>query len=182
MSNTGPGTSFEVRPHAYDPVTMPEYFEGVLARRTIAFFIDLIVISVPPAIVAFFFVVAGFVTFGLAWVLFWLLWPLWWPLAVIWVVVYYGSTLGSERSATIGMRVMDLQMRTWYGAPCYFVLGAAHAVVFWITISVLTPLVLLVGFFNQRRRLLHDILVGTVVINDPLRAQAMRAERMRGNL
>jgi uncharacterized RDD family membrane protein YckC len=72
------------------------------------------------------------------------------------------------------MRVMDLEMRTWYGAPAYFVLGAMHAVGFWITVSVLTPLILLVGFFNDRRRLLHDILLGTVVINNAARAQALR--------
>ena len=76
-------------------------------------------------------------------------------------------TFGGPASATIGMRIMDLEMRTWYGAPCYFVLGAVHPVVFWICISVLSPLILLVGFFNARRRLLHDILLGTVVINKP---------------
>ena len=32
--------------------------------------------------------------------------------------------------------------------------------------SVLTPFFLVVGFFNDRRRLLHDILVGTVLINN----------------
>jgi uncharacterized RDD family membrane protein YckC len=37
--------------------------------------------------------------------------------------------------------------------------------------------VLLVPFFNHRRRLLHDILVGTVVINNPARAQALRPNR-----
>ena len=41
------------------------------------------------------------------------------------------------------MRMMDLELRTWYGAPGYFVLGAAHALVFWATISFLTPLVLI---------------------------------------
>jgi uncharacterized RDD family membrane protein YckC len=65
-------------------------------------------------------------------------------------------------------------MRTWYGAPCYFLLGAVHAIAYWITVSVLTPLVLVVGFFNPRRRLLHDLLVGTVVINNPARAAALR--------
>ncbi len=74
------------------------------------------------------------------------------------------------------MRVMDLEMRTWYGAPAYFVLGAVHAVVFWLTVSFLTPFILLVGFFNERRRLLHDMLVGTVVINNPARAQALRGD------
>ncbi len=61
---------------------------------------------------------------------------------VIWAIVYYGMTLGSPASATIGMRIMDIEMRTWYGAPAYFVLGAVHAVVFWITVSAITPLVL----------------------------------------
>ncbi len=69
---------------------------------------------------------------------------------------------------------MDIEMRTWYGAPAYFVLGAVHAIVYWITISFLTPLILLVALFNQRRRLLHDMLVGTIVINSRARAEVLR--------
>ena len=114
---------------------------------------------------------ATIATLGLAAVLFAFLSPLYWPLIVIWALCYYGFTFGSPASATIGMRVMDLEMRTWYGAPAYFVLGAVHAIVFWLTVSFLTPLILLVGFFNDRKRLLHDMLVGTVVINNPARAQ-----------
>jgi uncharacterized RDD family membrane protein YckC len=71
-------------------------------------------------------------------------------------------------------------MRTWYGAPCYFVLGAVHAVAFYISVSVLTPFVLLVGLFNQRHRLLHDIVLGTVVINSPARAAALRGAGRSG--
>jgi uncharacterized RDD family membrane protein YckC len=93
---------------------------------------------------------------------------------VIWALFYYGTTLGGPASATLGMRAMGIEMRTWYGAPCYFVLGAAHAIVYWISVSVLTPFVLLVGFFNQRKRLLHDMLVGTVVINNAVHAAALR--------
>ena len=85
---------------------------------------------------------------------------------MIWAIVYFGLTLGGPASATIGMRVMDLEMRTWYGAPAYFVLGAVHAVVFWLSVSALSPFILLVAFFNERRRLLHDIVLGTVVINN----------------
>jgi uncharacterized RDD family membrane protein YckC len=70
---------------------------------------------------------------------------------------------------------MDLEMRTWYGAPAYFVLGAVHAIVFWLSVSALSPLILLVCFFNERRRLLHDILLGTVVINNARRAAMLRA-------
>jgi uncharacterized RDD family membrane protein YckC len=170
------GVSFEVKPHAYDPTTSPELFEGVLARRVLAFFIDVILIATPVVFAGLFIFVFGLVTFGLGWALYWLLSPA----AVIWALVYYGTTFGGPASATIGMRVMDLEMRTWYGAPMYFLLGAVHVIVFWITVSALTPLILLVGLFNERRRLLHDMLVGTVVINNEARANALRVLSRRG--
>ena len=106
--------------------------------------------------------------------LFWLAWPA----TVVWAVVYYGASLGGPHSATLGMRVMDLELRTWYGAPGYFVLGAMHAVLFWVSISFLTPArSLLVGLFNGRRRLLHDIVLGTVVINSSVRTQVAQPAR-----
>jgi len=161
----------DIKPHAYDPVRNPELFEGVLARRVVAFVIDFIIISIPVVLAAMFIFAFGIVTLGLGFALYWLL-P---PGAVVWALIYFGATLGSPRSATIGMRVMDLEMRTWYGAPAYFVLGAVHAIVFWISISALTPFILLVAFFNERRRLLHDILLGTVIINNSERAAMLRA-------
>jgi uncharacterized RDD family membrane protein YckC len=173
------GVSIEVKPHAYDPAANPELFEGVLARRMIAFVIDLVILSIPVILLALFVVAATIATLGLAAFIFALLSPLFWPLIVIWAVCYYGFCFGGPASATIGMRVMDLEMRTWYGAPAYFVLGAVHAVVYWLTVSFLTPFILLVGFFNARHRLLHDMLVGTVVINNPLRAEAIRNGRWR---
>jgi uncharacterized RDD family membrane protein YckC len=155
-----------VPPHAFDPSLEPELFRGVLTRRVVAFLIDLIVLTVPVILVVIFIAVFGVVTLGLGWALFWLISPL----SVIWALVYYGASLGGPHSATIGMRMMDLEMRTWYGAPGYFVLGAMHAVLFWISISVLSPFVLLLGLFNGRRRLLHDIVLGTVVINNSVRS------------
>ncbi len=40
-----------------------------------------------------------------------------------------------------------------------------HALIFWFSVGLLTPLVLLVGLFTRRRQLLHDLLLGTVVVN-----------------
>jgi uncharacterized RDD family membrane protein YckC len=154
-----------VPPHAFDPWTQPELFRGVLTRRNFAFLIDLVVLSVPVILGYLFIAVFGLITLGLGWVLFWLAWPA----SIIWAVIYYGASLGGPHSATLGMRVMDLELRTWYGAPGYFVLGAMHAVLFWISVSMLSPLVLLVGLFNRRRRLLHDVVLGTVVINSSIR-------------
>ena len=149
------GLSVEVKPHAYDPAREPELFEGVLARRVVAFLIDLIIITVPLIFLAIFIFIFGLVTLGLGWFLFFLMSPI----AVIWALVYYGMTFGSPASATIGMRVVDIEMRTWYGTPCYFVLGAVHAIMFWLTVSFLTPFV---------------VLVGTTVINNEARASALR--------
>ncbi len=169
--------SIDIKPHAYDPAVNPELFEGVLSRRVIAFLIDFVVIAVPVVLAAMFIFVFGIVTLGLGFALYWLL-----PAgSVIWAIVYFGATLGGPSSATIGMRVMDLEMRTWYGAPAYFVLGAVHAIVFWVSISALTPFVLLVAFFNERRRLLHDIVLGTVIVNNARRAAGLRAEMTRAS-
>ena len=52
-----------------------------------------------------------------------------------------------------------------------------HAVLFWISVSMLSPLVLLIGLFNARRRLLHDIILGTVVIDSSIRTQVAQPAR-----
>ena len=159
------GGAPDFQPHAFDPWMQPELFRGVLTRRVFAFLIDIVVLAIPVILACMFIAVFGVVTLGLGWALFWLVSPA----SVIWALIYYGASLGGPHSATLGMRVMDLELRTWYGAPGYFVLGAMHAVLFWISVSVLTPLVLLIGLFNGRRRLLHDIILGTVVINSSVR-------------
>src|ERR1700709_207479 len=162
-----------VAPHAFDPNLQPELFRGVLTRRVFAFLIDLVVLSVPVILGYLFIAVFGLITLGLGWALFWLAWPA----TVVWAIVYYGASIGGPHSATMGMRVMDLELRTWYGASGYFVLGAMNAVLFWISVSFLTPLVVLVGLFNGRRRLLHDIILGTVVINSSVRTQVVQPAR-----
>jgi len=177
MSDTG-STNSGTRPggpppHAFDPWMQPELFRGVLTRRVFAFLIDLVVLSIPVVLACMFIAVFGVVTLGLGWALFWLVSPA----SVIWAIVYYGASMGGPHSATLGMRVMDLQLRTWTGAPGYFVLGAAHAVLFWISVSFFTPLILLVGLFNGRRRLLHDMILGTVVINSSVRTEVAQPAR-----
>jgi uncharacterized RDD family membrane protein YckC len=174
MSDTGSrNTAGGPPPHAFDPWMQPELFRGVLTRRVFAFLIDLVVLSIPVVLAYMFIAVFGLITLGLGWALFWLAYPA----SVIWAIVYYGASLGGPHSATLGMRVMDLQLRTWTGAPGYFVLGAAHAVLFWVSVSFFTPLVLLVGLFNGRRRLLHDMILGTVVINSSVRTQVAQPAR-----
>src|SRR5213076_3196850 len=102
-----------VPPHAFDPDLQPELFRGVLTRRVFAFLIDLVVLSVPVILGYIFIAVFGVITLGLGWMLFWLAWPA----TIVWAIVYYGASIGGPHSATMGMRAMDLEVRTWYGAP-----------------------------------------------------------------
>src|SRR6185503_18584480 len=98
------GVSIELKPHAYDPAANPELFEGVVSRRVVAFLIDFVILAVPVIFAAMFIFAIGIVTFGLGFLLYGLLTPA----MVIWAIAYYGLTLGSPASATIGMRVMDI--------------------------------------------------------------------------
>ncbi|TIX08373.1 MAG: RDD family protein, partial [Mesorhizobium sp.] len=41
--------------------------------------------------------------------------------------------------------------------------AVVHSVLFWAGNVILTPLVLLVTLFSDRKRTLHDLLLGTVV-------------------
>jgi len=155
------------KPHAYDPVSQSEYFEGVLGRRIMAFALDFVIIiaiSIAVNVLLFF---AGIFTLGLAWLLFGIAFP-----AV--ALSYTAYTLSGRESATIGMRVMELQMRTWYGAPMYALLAAFHAIIFYVSVAFFTPFVLLVALFTRRKRCLHDFVAGTIVINTDIRAKSIK--------
>src|SRR2546430_16689668 len=78
MSDSAPrrtGVSIELKPHAYDPFTNPELFDGVLSRRVVAFLIDLIIISIPVPLTGIFIVIFGLLTLGLGWALYVLVLP-----------------------------------------------------------------------------------------------------------
>jgi uncharacterized RDD family membrane protein YckC len=155
------------RPNAYDPDAQPELFEGTLGRRVVAFIVDLTIVLALTFVAYIVLIVGGLLTFGLTWLLLGVAFP-----AI--ALLYSAITFGSPASATLGMRMMGLEMRTWYGSPVYALLGAFHTLVYYFSISILTPLVLLVPLFNARKRCLHDYLCGTVVINTPETAQTMR--------
>lgn len=162
-----------MRPYAFDPLVEPEYFRGVLFRRFIAFIIDTVLICVPVGMAALLIFVFGFLTFGLGWFLFSLLGPGY----VVWALVYVGLTLGGPRSATIGMRAMGLEMRLWHGAPMTPMLAVVSLVLFWVSVSVFTPFVTIIGLLNRRKRLAHDFIIGTVVTNNDERAGELRGYR-----
>lgn len=143
----------------FDPVREPELFDGVLSKRFFACIIDAILIGFFLLLASLVVLAMGVFTFGLAWFLFAL------PMFAIVALLYIGLTLGGPKAATPGMRMAGVTIRSTDGQRIGVIIAAAHALIFWFSISVLTPLVLLIGLFSNRKRLLQDMLLGTVILN-----------------
>jgi uncharacterized RDD family membrane protein YckC len=142
----------------YDPDTQPDLFDGILSKRIIAFVIDAVLIVALMIPAGLLVLILGVVTLGIGW----LLYP---PLFAIVALAYVALTMGGPRSATIGMRIAGVEMRTWSGQKMFPLLAIMHSLIFWFSIGLLTPLILLVGLFTTRRQLLHDLLLGVVALN-----------------
>jgi uncharacterized RDD family membrane protein YckC len=61
------------------------------------------------------------------------------------------------------MKLLGVRLERLDGRPVDGVLAVVHSVLFWAGNVILTPLVLLVSLFADRKRTLHDLLLGTVV-------------------
>lgn len=132
-------------------------YSGVLSRRIFAFVIDYIILGllyIPAAVVLFFL---SILTLGLGFFLY----P---ALFVIVAGLYFGITLGGSHQASLGMRAMGIAMARVDGRPMDFLTAIVHLALFWILNSLLTPLILLAGLFIERSRLVHDLLLGTVIV------------------
>jgi uncharacterized RDD family membrane protein YckC len=151
--------NFADQPHAFNPVIEPRLFDGVIRKRLVAFIVDAIIILVLTAIAYVVVALLGIITLGLAWLLFGLVFP-----AV--GLGYNAVTIGGPNSATVGQRMMGLEVRMWYGGKVTPLVAAFHALLFWFSLVVFCP-ILLWAFFDPRKRCLHDILAGVVVINRP---------------
>lgn len=134
-------------------------YEGVRTRRIFAFAIDYVIIAlllIPFAILVFLF---GILTLGLGWMLFSILGP-------VVALAYVWNTLGGSNQATIGMKMMGIRLDRLDGRPIDGLTAVVHTVLFWAGNVLLTPLILLATLFLDRKRTVHDLLLGTVVTRD----------------
>lgn len=139
-----------------DLVLPPRALEGVRTRRSFAIGIDLIFITLLVGVLFVALAFLGLVTFGLTWLLIPVLYP-----AV--ALLYNGLAISGWRRATPGMRLMDLEMRLMDGSRTPFINAAGHAVLFYLSWTILTPLVLIVTLVSRNKRCLHDMLSGVIV-------------------
>lgn len=131
-------------------------YDGVRTRRVMAFLIDYLIVGLLVIPFAILVLLLGLLTFGLGWSLFAILVP-----AV--AILYVWNTLGGRNQATVGMRMMDIRLDRLDGRPIDGMTAVIHSVLFWAANVILTPLILLATLFTDRKRTVHDLLLGTVV-------------------
>jgi uncharacterized RDD family membrane protein YckC len=141
-----PGTSWN------GAVAAGGFAPGSLFLRMLAYGVDLFVIGTIALVLTFALFVLGFLSFGASWLLIA-------PVCAAVPAVYSGLTLSSNAEATLGMRLFGLQLRTLEGSRIDFLTGAGHALLFYIFVTTMTPLILLVGIFRHDRALLHDLVL-----------------------
>lgn len=131
-------------------------YEGVRTRRVLAFCLDYLIIGLLIVPFAILVALLGLITLGLGWLLFGILGP-----AV--ALIYVWNTLGGPNQATVGMRMMGIRLDRLDGRPVDGLVAVVHTVLFWAGNALLTPFILLASLILDRKRTVHDLLLGTVV-------------------
>lgn len=134
-------------------------YEGVRTRRIFAFLIDYVIVlllMIPFAILVF---LLGIVTLGLGWMLFAVFGP-------FVALTYVAMTLGGRRQATIGMQMMGVRLVRLDGMRVDPLLAIVHTVLFWAGNVFTSGLILLATLVLDRKRTVHDLLLGTVVVRE----------------
>jgi len=144
----------EIIANRYDDVRL---YEGVRTRRVLAFLIDYMIVLLLMIPFGFIVFLLSVLTLGLAWMLFGVLFP-----AV--AILYVWNTLGGPRQATKGMQMMAIRLERLDGAPVDGLFAVVHSVLFWAGNVILSPLILLATLVLDRKRTVHDLLLGTVVV------------------
>ena len=134
-------------------------FDGVRTKRILAFFIDYLIVGLLLIPLAILVLLLGLLTFGFGWMLFAVLVP-----AV--ALTYIWNTLGGPNQATTGMKIMGIRLERLDGQKIDGMTAVVHSVLFWAGNTILSPLILLATLFLDRKRTVHDLLLGTVVTRD----------------
>ena len=140
-----------------DPLAYPDLYDGIIARRCIAFLIDQIIVAVLSAMTWMVLAVLQILTLGL-------LAPT--PaigLSVLFGLAYYTLFLG-HAGQSLGMRWQELELRRQDGGRASYAQALARTMLFFFSIAFTAWLILLIAVVNERRRCVHDFLSGTVVV------------------
>lgn len=135
-----------------DPARHADFYNDVLTKRLLAFFIDSTLILIITMLLVpltgftaiFFFGFLGFV-----------------------VSLIYRSVSLANKSATPGMRFMGIEFRNHLGERLSGKMAFVHALLFLITFSTVLPMIIsiILMLTTARGQSLTDIFLGTALIN-----------------
>lgn len=143
------------------PYEDAQFYDGVMIRRLAAFFVDVVISTLLMTMIATVGLVAGFLTFGLGWLVAI-------PLFIAADFLYRWLTITAD-SATWGMALCGIELRDRQGERLDGGQALVHTAAYYILAALGIPLLinLLVPLLSPHRRLLHDYALGTVMINRP---------------
>lgn len=137
-----------------DPDYDSAFYDGVPAKRLFAWVIDVIIVTAITFLL-------GLLTLSLLW---WV-----WPLVYVAVTFLYRAGTISSGSATLGMRLMNIELRNALGRR--FTGGEAilHTLAFMVCTAFVVLQIISVAMMGlgSRHQGLHDLLIGSVMINRP---------------
>lgn len=145
-----------IETHLPDPVDQPDFYAGIPLKRALAWVIDTLIIGTLAAIVATLPLFIG-----------WFFYPL---IFLVLSFCYRTATIAS-RSATWGMRLMNIELRSRTGQHLDQTEAMMHTGGYLLATTFLLPqlLSILLITINPRHQGLHDLLCGTAAINKPSR-------------
>jgi uncharacterized RDD family membrane protein YckC len=144
-------------PRSVIDLTDSRLYEGVLLRRSCAALLDFLIVSVISMVLWLANCAATFGTLGLVSLPSFILAP------VVIHLLLCTYLLGGPRGASFGMRACGVRVVNMEGRPIDHVQAFLTTAMFFATVPIFLP-ILALGFFTERSRLLHDIVVGTVVL------------------
>lgn len=141
-------------------------YDGVVARRTFAYLVDLAILgllTVAAYVVVFVF---GLLSFGL-------LLPLGF-LAIALLPLAYHSLFLAYWGASPGMAMFDLEARAPDGSRPTLFQAVVRSALFLVSVPPTAGLVLLVALLNERGRTMHDFFSGVLVVRSAHFASKIR--------
>ena len=153
MSDTMSDTTTSSLP---DPTLYPGYYAGVMTKRFFAWLVDIALIALITSVFA-----------SLPLFLGWFFWPLLFAL----VSFAYRTITLSRSSATLGMRVFNIELRNNAAEKLESSEAVVHTVAYMISMTFFFPQLIsvLMMLLNDRGQGLNDMLAGVTAINKPSR-------------
>ncbi len=143
-------------PAAFDPRWEDALLAGVRLRRCLAWLVDLVLVAMLVGLLWTSLLLLGLATFGLGW----------WFLGLVPLVpfAYHCLFLTSELSATPGQALCGLMVRRNDDlGPPSLAQAVVSTLIYYLTLAT-SGLLLLVALVTRRKRTLHDLISGLVVV------------------